>query len=175
MWTKFLISVGPCLSGDGSCCRLCTREGSWDDPEPKVRGKADLADAVTTGLLFKCGGNHDEDDEHVEGLQAPWSKVDPEQGWRRVMYVTPVVVTVLRRRWIVVKVTMKVRKTCELGLLELLSPRLIPGEDGEGLGNDEHVWKVMNTCGNLHAWPQVPILDPRSRASCKRGKIYQGS
>ena len=61
-------------------------------------GKADLADAVTPGLLFKRGGNHEEDDKHVEGLQAPRSKVDPEQGRRREVFVTPVAVAVLRLR-----------------------------------------------------------------------------
>ena len=63
-----------------------------------MQGKADLADAVTPGLLFNRGGNHEEDHKHVEGLQAPRSKVDLEQGWRREVCVAPVAVAVLRLR-----------------------------------------------------------------------------
>ena len=57
-----------------------------------------------------------------------------------------------------------------LKILELLGPRLISNEgrdDDEGggnLGGDEHVWKVVNTCGTLRAWPQVPILAPERPA-----------
>ena len=49
---------------------------------------------------------------------------------------------------------MRVIESSGLGLLELLGPRLISGEDGEGLGGDEHVWEVMNTCGDPRAWLQ---------------------
>lgn len=130
--------VGSCLSGDGSCCRLRTRGGSWDDPKSKVRGKADL-DLVTTGLLYKRGRNHDEDDVHDEGLQAPRSKVDPEQG---------VAESDVRDSGGGDGAPAKMDcggdhdeggRSCGLGLLELLGPRLISGEDGEDLDGDEYV------------------------------------